>query len=217
MKKTILLSLLMLVSVALTGCYSCHSDKAKQEVVKVDDAKDASGVLAPLVVEHLTITDKEAIFLQYGGDYRWYETCILLADWLDSEDQEGLVAGVSNVFQVTYDKGGDSYDTYAIVYAHTPIASTIDTKHGFWVGDYPLNDAKITLTFQQAYEQVVKSNYVKPHSRQCVLRREVGPVPDVNPQYIFGNTHAQLYVDAVTGEVSSENPAFEGFDSPLKE
>lgn len=61
------------------------------------------------------------------------------------------------------------------------------------------------------------SNFPKPHSRNCVLRREIGPIPDVNPQYIFGNTKSQLYVDAVTGSVTNHTPAFQpdlAFSSP---
>jgi hypothetical protein len=51
------------------------------------------------------------------------------------------------------------------------------------------------------------ANAPKPHSRQVVLRKEVGP-NSINPQYIFGNFQAQLYVDAVTGDVKTKNPAF---------
>jgi hypothetical protein len=49
-----------------------------------------------------------------------------------------------------------------------------------------------------------------------VLRKEVAPL-DCNPQYIFGNKRAQLYVDAVTGEVKDYNPAYKGFTMPLGE
>ena len=51
-----------------------------------------------------------------------------------------------------------------------------------------------------------------------VLRKQVGPV-DANPQWIFGNLHSQIYVDAVTGAVSKDNPAFDGLNlgTPLGE
>ena len=60
----------------------------------------------------------------------------------------------------------------------------------------------------QAYEKMMNANCPKPHSRHCVLRREVGPIADINPQYIFGNDQMQVYVDAMTGEVRTNNPVF---------
>ena len=85
--------------------------------------------------------------------------------------------------------------------------------------------AEITSTFQTiipmeggcALERINQVNAPKPHSRYCVLRKEIAP-NDINPQYIFGNSRAQLYVDAVTGTVCTENPAFAGgFGLPLGE
>ena len=52
-----------------------------------------------------------------------------------------------------------------------------------------------------------EANIPKPHSKNVVLRKEIGSL-DANPQYIFGNSQAQVYVDAVTGEVRGYNPAF---------
>lgn len=76
----------------------------------------------------------------------------------------------------------------------------------------------IEITFNEAFQRVMESNYPKPHSKNCVLRKEVGST-DYHPQYIFGNPHAQLYVDAVTGEVTDKNPIYEvyGFKIPLGE
>ena len=51
-------------------------------------------------------------------------------------------------------------------------------------------------------------NLPKPHSKHVVLRKQIGPKA-CNPQWIFGNITSQIYVDAVTGEVNSKNPAFD--------
>ena len=90
---------------------------------------------------------------------------------------------------------------------HTLDTSTIEVKEGFWVEDYPLNNEAVCISFEEAFTKLMEANCPKPHSRHCVLRKEIGPV-DANPQYIFGNSRAQIYVDATTGEVSTINPVF---------
>ena len=195
MKKVIFLSLLLLGCIGLTGCNSCKSDNGKQEEV-----------LAELVVENTVSADREWMFENYGSDYSWYETCVLLKDYLD-EECDGTVEGVSNVFQSLIEKE-KGFDSQAIVSAYAAGKHTTDVRAGLWVGDFPLNDEEIKITFKEAFERIMEANFPKPHSRQCVLRREVGSKPNVAPQYIFGNVQAQLYVDAVTGEVTDENPAY---------
>lgn len=200
----------LIASVALmTSCNSCNKEQeVKQDSVELKAAK--------LNASHVTATDRQYMFINYDGNYRWFEQCVLLKDFLD-EDNDGTIEGISNVFQVVE---GDStcYDVHVILMAHNVNGKdTVEVKHGFWVEDYPLNEEAIAITFEQAYDLVMKVNFPKPHSRQCVLRKQVGPV-DANPQYIFGNNRAQLYVDAITGEVSDKNPAFEGyFGNPLGE
>lgn len=203
MKKLMILGLLALMVGLVTGCSSCTQEK-KQPAV--DNVAIAQG---KLVVENCVSTDKEYMFLHYKSDYRWFETCVLMKDFLDSEDQDGAIAGVSNIFQVVDEFEGGCADVYVILMAHSGDKDSIDIKHGFWVEDFPMNDEAIKITFKQAYDKLMEANCPKPHSRHCVLRKEVGPV-NANPQYIFGNVRAQVYVDAVTGDVSTENPAFKG-------
>jgi hypothetical protein len=62
-------------------------------------------------------------------------------------------------------------------------------------------------------------NFPKPHSKHVTLRNPIGPVA-INTQWIFGNVHEQIWVDAVTGECANSNPAFpetKGFKMPLGE
>ena len=201
---------LVLGCMIATGCSSCQSDKGKQET----DKDTVVVVATELVVENTISVDREYIYVNYG-DYRWYETCVLLKDYMDAEC-DGTVEGVSNVFQFMVDKE-EGYDTWAVVSAYSNDAHVYDVRPGLWVGDFPLNDEEIKLSYKEAFDKMMAANYPKPHSRQCVLRREVGPVPNVAPQYIFGNNKAQLYVDAVTGDVSDTNPAFKGLEKPLIE
>lgn len=201
MKKGILFVLcaIMLLFASCNGC------KKVPEAAKV----------AELNVEQVTNTDKQYMFTNYGTDYRWYESCIVLKDFMD-EECDGTVTGISNVFQVVEEKEKGA-DTFVILAAHTADSTAYEVKHGFWVEDFPLNDEAIKITFSQAFEKINEVNLPKPHSRQVVLRKQIGPVA-CNPQYIFGNTKAQIYVDAVTGDVTDKNPAFpEGFKMPLGE
>ena len=210
MKKFLMFLMSLMLLVGVSSCTTC-SRKDATPVVEQQKAE--------LVVEHLVALDRQDLYFNYakqdGSKCRWFETCVVLTDFLD-EEGEHAVAGVSNVFQIV-EVYGQSADTYVVLYAHTPDSSATDVKHGFWVEDYPLNDEAVVVTFKEALEKVYETNLPKPHSRQVVLRQEIGPKA-ANPQWIFGNSHAQIYVDAVTGKVSSINPAFDvKFGTPLGE
>lgn len=196
MRKFLWMFVVALMAVTMSSCNSCKKEN------KSEDVK------APLIVENVYNTDRQQMFTTYGKNYNWFECCILLKDYMDSEECDGSVAGVSNVFQVVTEIDSTSADVHVILYSTTEEAKQIDEKHGFWVGDLPLNDYTFNVTYMQAYEKMMNANCPKPHSRHCVLRHEVGPMPDVNPQYIFGNDQMQVYVDAMTGEVRTNNPAF---------
>ena len=191
-----MVSMLFCLALCMSSCSSCNK---KDKDVKADS------VVAELVVENTLSTDREYMFTNYGKDYRWYETCVLLNEYLD-EECTGSMVGVSSVFQVVTEKG-KSFDTKVILMAHVKDSTTVEVKDGFWVEDYPMNDDAVTVKFKDAFEKVMAANYPKPHSKHVVLRKQIGPKA-CNPQWIFGNQHAQLYVDAVTGEVTDKNPAF---------
>ena len=201
MKKYVYLFAFMALAL-FSACTGCKENK------KLTTTKE-------LNVEQVISVDKEYMFINHKGDYRWFETCIVLKDFLD-EECDGTIASVSNVFQVVEEKEKGA-DVFVVLAAHTPDTTAYEVKHGFWVEDFPMNDEAIKVTFAQAFEKINEVNFPKPHSKQCVLRKEIGPNA-CNPQYIFGNVKAQLYVDAVTGEVSDKNPAFpEAFKMPLGE
>ena len=202
--------LVFLMSIMLMiGVSSCTCTQQKKEVVEP--------AVAELVVENAVSTDRQEMFLAHSEDYRWYETGVQLKDWLD-EENDGTIELVVNVFQVAERLDSTSFDTFVYKYQHTSDGTVKDSVHGFWIEDYPLNEEVIKVSFKEAFEKVQEVNLPKPHTRQVVLRKQVGPV-DANPQWIFGNIHSQIYVDAVTGAVSKDNPAFGGLNlsTPLGE
>lgn len=183
----------LMASVLLLGaasCTSCNQEKQKMETM----------------VEQTIKSDRTYMCENYGCVYVWYESSITLNDFLDAEDCDGTVFGVANVFQVSTEDA-EGYETSVIMFTHTPDAYKVTETPGFWIEDFAIDTAEIAITYRQAFQRMMESNYPKPHSRFCVLRKEIGPV-SCNPQYIFGNQHGQIYVDAKTGAVTDNNPAF---------
>ena len=201
---------------ALCGIFALSACERKKNVKPEVPQADTTEVVAPFLdVEHIIGLDREIMYAQYQQDFRWYETCVTLDNYLDDEENEANVTSVSNIFMYAVDKADECYDTYVVLFAHTQDTTVIDVKeYAFWVGDQPLNNAEIDITFAEAYQRLLETDVIKPHSKQCVLRKELGPTP-CNPQYIFGNVQSQLYVDAVTGEVSISNPAYKGYEDKL--
>ena len=196
--RKLIFCLSVLACLFMMSC-SCEKNKPTEDVAVNDST-------AGFVVENLTGMDRQKMFQDYGKSYNWYETCIVLKDFLDSEETDGTVTGVSNIFQVSEEKGS-GVDVHVIMFTHVEDSTQVDVINSFWVEDFPMNEDAIKLTFKEAYDRVMAANAPKPHSRQVVLRKQIGPNP-INPQYIFGNQTAQLYVDAVTGDVRTKNPAF---------
>ena len=208
MKKVIFLMASLAIMMSLASC-KCSSDNQKPVEPAI--------VVDTLTVENTVSTDRQAMYLNHGEDYRWFETGVVLKDFLD-EENDGTIEMVVNVFQVIEAYDSTSFDTFVFKYQHTLEGDAQDSVHGFWVEDYPLNEEAVVVTFKEAYEKVMEANLPKPHTRQVVLRKQVGPVA-ANPQWIFGNLKSQIYVDAVTGKVSDKNPVFDarGFKMPLGE
>lgn len=205
MKKTFLFLLVAGLAMAFTSCNSCK--KSEQETPKVDSV---------LVVEELCKADAEQMNKEFSTDYRWYETCVVNAEFFDGEKAaEPVVVGVSNIYQYLLDVQEHSADVRVVLFAHVKDSTMVDVRQDFWIGDMPMTNDMVKLSYAEAYKKMMGANFTKPHSKQCVLRKEVGP-NECNPQYIFGNTEAQLYVDAVTGEVTDKNPVYKGFESKLK-
>lgn len=207
MKKFLVFLMGIMLMIGVSACTCSQQKKGSTEPA-----------VAELVVENVISLDRQAMFVAHGGDYRWYETGVQLKNWLD-EENDGAIDLVVNVFQVIEKYDSTSFDTFVYKYQHFSNGSVNEEGiHGFWVEDYPLENEVIKVTFKEAFQKIQEVNLPKPHTRQVVLRKEVGPV-EANPQWIFGNLHSQIYVDAVTGEVSSTSPAFKGLNlgTPLGE
>ena len=202
-----------LVTSLFISCAGCSSNK---EDVKLQDSVVTTAVLD---VEHTIATDRQAMYLKFKDDYRWYETDILLPEFLNSENVTSDPEMVVNIFQSIVQKG-KGFDTWVFKFQHFADGTVLkDSVQGFWIENNPLNEEVIKLKYVEAFDKMMQTNSPKPQSKHVTLRNPVGPVT-VNTQWIFGNIREQLWVDAVTGDVKNSNPAFpeeKGFKMPLGE
>lgn len=192
MKKVFILLMAISLMFSFNSCdwFSKNKDNEKKEII----------------VENVVKADRDYMTENYGNTYVWYETQIYLNDYLD-EECDGSFSEIVDVFQVITTIDSAKFDTKVIKMYHVADSSYIEEIEGFWVEDMNMNDEIISVTYKQAFQLINEVNFPKPHSKNCVLRKEVGPI-EANPQYIFGNIESQLYVDALTGDVTDESPSF---------
>ena len=133
----------------------------------------------------------------FGEDFKYYETTIVLKDFLD-KGSDGSINEIINIFQ--------TLKPQVVRFTHAG-KSEIEVIDDFYLENSDMSKDTIKISFKKAFELINQTNMPKPHSRYCVLRKEVGPI-DANPQYIFGNEEAQIYVDAMTGNISDKNPVY---------
>jgi len=199
-----------------TGCQNEASEEAKLGDTTEVVVKDS---IAALNVENAISMDRQAMYLKSGGDYRWYETEILLPEFMDTDNATSDPVMIVNIFQKIIERG-NGFDTWVFKFQHFNDGTVLtDSIAGFWVENMPLNDEVIKLKYTEAWDKVMAVNFPKPHSKHVTLRNPIGP-DAINTQWIFGNIHEQLWVDAVTGDVKNSNPAFpeeKGFKMPLGE
>ena len=212
--------LLFLMSVVLfTACNSCNNPQ-KDVIEHITDSTALALTDSAIVidVDHAIATDRQAMYLKFGKDFRWYETCIRLPEFLDGENVTSNPEMVVNVFQSIVERG-NGFDTKVWKFQHFPDTVITDSIDGFWIEDCSLNEAVIKYNYKAAFEKMLEVNLPKPHSKNVILRNPVGPVA-INAQWVFGNISEQIWVDAVTGEIHNSNPAFpeeKGFKMPLGE
>ena len=217
MKKFLGFLMLMCMSLIMVSCNGCSQPQDKPSV---DSALiDTISIKNAIDVDHAIATDRQAMYMKFKDNYRWYETCIRLPYFLDSDSVTSDPEILVNVFQ-SIEEFDNGADTYVWKFQHFPDGTvSVDSIHGFWIEDCPLNDEAIKLNYNAAFERMLEVNLPKPHSKNVILRNPVGPV-GVNAQWVFGNISEQIWVDAVTGDARSSNPAFpeeKGFKMPLGE
>ena len=194
------------------SCTGCNSSKE-------DIMQDSVVATAVLDVEHSIALDRQTMYVNYKDNYRWYETEILLPEFIDSDSATSNPEMIVNVLQSIVEEGNGA-DVWVHKFQHFKDGTVVhDSIQGFWIENYALNDEVIKLKYTEAWDRMMAVNFPKPHSRYVTLRNPIGPVA-INTQWIFGNVHEQIWIDAVTGDAKNSNPAFpeeKGFKMPLGE
>ena len=191
MKKFLAFLMTFALLLGVSSCTSCNKEVKQMETM----------------VEQVVQSDRQYMCDHSGCGYIYYETQIVLNEWLDDENCTGTVASIKNVFQIV--EGEDTaFSPRVYLFKHTDTSFMVQVVEDFWIEDYDMAKDDITVTYRQAYKNLMKANCIKPHTKDCVLRKMVGPY-DCNPQYIFGDAFDEcVFVDAVNGRVSVNNPAF---------
>lgn len=217
MKKSIILSLLLaIVSIMATGCTSCQSENKKQETVY----HDYDGVVQDFTagVSHIQALHRQKMyniiqFLKEQGheialnNYQWRNSLVILNDTVTAENIDDLhIVSIRDVFYYWSNKFGPQvqYITDHVVYG-TQIPYPISDV---WIEDRDMSNAPIKLSAEEALTRLKEWNGILP--KDCnfiILRLPVGP-KDCNPQWTFGDVGDVLFIDAVTGEIRTWNPAF---------
>ena len=193
MKKILSISMIALMAFSLSSCNWFKKEKK-------DDSKQE------ITIESLVSEDTKYMVEKYDTAFVYYETEIVLNEFLD-EECDGSFESVVNVFQ-TFTGNDTTQNPTVFRFIHIGDSSRIEEETGYWLEDITLHDGDIAVTFKDAYQKITEVNVPKPHAKTCTLRKEVGPCPS-NAQYIFGNVYSQLYVDAITGDVLENSPAFD--------
>lgn len=217
MKKSIILGLLLaIVSIMATGCTFCQSENTKQETVY----HDYDGVVQDFTagVSHIQALHRQKMyniiqFLKEQGheialnNYQWRNSLVILNDTVTAENIDNLhIVSIRDVFYYWSNKFGPQvqYITDHVVYG-TQIPYPISDV---WIEDRDMSNAPIKLSAEEALTRLKEWNGLLP--KDCnfiILRLPVGP-KDCNPQWTFGDVGDVLFIDAVTGEIRTWNPAF---------
>lgn len=184
MKKFLML---MMATVLLLGATSCNSCKREKQTNETS-------------VEKFIASDYNYMESVHE-DFVWYETQIVTNEWFD-EGNTVTMASVTNVFQYI-----DNGHPHVVMFKHYDGKCDTTITENVWIEDCAMKPLDVTVTFNDAYEIMMKSNYPKPHSQKCAIRKSVGWYGS-SAQYAFGNIENSLYVDAQTGDVSLYDPAF---------
>jgi len=216
--KLFLVAFLFSLVIGFSSCNGC-GNQAQEEQLKDSTEVVVKDSTVALNVEGAISMDRQAMYLKSGGDYRWFETEILLPEFMDGDNATSDPVMIVNVFQKVIERG-NGFDTWVYKFQHFNDGTVLtDSIQGFWIENWPMEDKEIKLKYVEAWDKMLAVNFPKPHSKHVTLRNPIGPVA-INTQWIFGNIKEQIWVDAVTGECKNSNPAFpkeKGFKMPLGE
>lgn len=197
--------LLAIACIMATGCDSCQSENKKQET---ENNKDYDGVIQDFTagVEHIQALHRQTMNNLIGGEkYQWRNSKVLFNDSIRLDNLDDLkVVEVTDVFFYWNGEGPHVQFIATNVKDGTMIPPVI---HDVWIEDADMGDKEMKLTAKDVIERLKQWNGVIPPAVCMSLRYPVGPC-ECNAQWVIGDAFDVIFIDAVTGEISNWNPAF---------
>ena len=219
MKKFLLFGfLLAIVSIMATGCNSCKSenkqDAPTEEQVVINSA-GYDGVVEDFTagVSNIQALHRQTMYSTLGvKQFEWRNSKVLFNDSINYENIDELkVVEVTDVFYYWDSKKGPQVQFIASnVKAGTLIPPVI---RDVWIEDADLSDKEIKMTCEDVLQRLKEWNGVLPSAISMTLRYPVGPC-ECNAQWVIGDVYDVIFVDAVTGDISNWNPAFNPNNKP---
>lgn len=218
MKTKFLLGFL-LAFMCLLGFSSCNgcTQKAPEPTPSVQPVvtHDYDGVAQDFTagVNHIQALHRQTMFnLIEGQEYEWRNSKVLFNDSIKLETIDELkVQAVTDVFQYFTPKTGFQVQ----IISTDANKGTIITPpiHDVWIEDANLSEKAIKLSAEDVLKRLKEWNGIIPPAVSMNLRLPVGPC-DCNAQWVIGNEFDVIFIDAVTGDISNWNPAFNPNNKP---
>lgn len=200
--------LLLAVMALVCSCSSC-----KGETAKIDDPvvvyHDYDGVVNDFTVgvAQIQALHRQTMFMTLGvEEYEWRNSKIVFNDSIKADNIDDLhVTDINDVFYYWDEQKGPQVQ---FINSNVKYGTQIPWPiNDVWIEDDNLSGAPIKLTAEQVLMRLKEVNCPIPPAKSMSLRLPIGPC-ECNPQYVVGDVYDVLFIDAVTGEVSNWNPAF---------
>lgn len=198
MKKSIfLLGLLVLALIGLTSCESCKSNKITDDYNGVTQNFTAG-------VDKIQNLHRQTMYTQVCKEYEWRNSNVIFSDSIKTDNLDSLhIVDVTDVFQ-WWDNGPKITFISTNIEKGTLIAPPITDV---WIEDGDLSEKQLKLSAEDVLKRLAEWNGVIPPATSMSLRYPVGPC-ECNAQWVIGDVYDVIFIDAVTGEISNWNPAF---------
>jgi hypothetical protein len=200
--------LLLAVMALVCSCNGCAKTE-KQDIQPVSLFHDYDGVVQDFTVgvAQIQALHRQTMFMTLGvEEYEWRNSKIVFNDSIKADNIDDLhVTDINDVFYYWDEQKGPQVQFInSNVKNGTQIPWPINDV---WIEDDNLSGAPIKLTAEQVLMRLKEVNCPIPPAKSMSLRLPIGPC-ECNPQYVVGDVYDVLFIDAVTGEVSNWNPAF---------
>ncbi len=203
--------LLTMMAGTMVSCAGCGKGAPEAPAVEPEVAQvyhDYDGVVQDFTVgvSHIQALHRQTMFaLIDGAEYQWRNSKVVFNDTITFENIDDLhVVAVNDVFFYWNEQGP------WVQYINSNVIDGVQIPwpiNDVWIEDANLSDVPIKLSAEDVLARLKEWNGVIPPAMSMSLRLPVGPC-ECNPQWVIGDVYDVIFVDAVTGEVSNWNPAF---------